>query len=398
MIAAQQPAAAGESRPSASGKRIAFVQYTNPAGYPPLEHSSQILADAGFEALFLGAEGWGAASLRFPPHPRIRVRSVGRQASGWRQKLHYVYFCGWCLIWILRNRSAWVYASDLFSCPVAAVAAAIFRIPVIYHEHDSPAPDTANRFLRFCLWTRSVCALRARLCILPNGRRAAFFDKATQCPRPALVIWNCPGISEVARPKANEGLRELRFLYHGSIVPDRLPLHVVDALAALPGEPSLTVVGYETAGSVGYMEALRRRAAGLGIEARLNLIGPLEGRREVMEVCRRHDVGLALMPLKSDDLNLRTMSGASNKPFDYLSGGLALLVSQLEDWQEMFVKPGYALACDPASTKSIEAALRWFAEHPDETRSMGEKGRQRILHEWNYEAQFRPALEMVQAA
>jgi glycosyltransferase involved in cell wall biosynthesis len=372
------------------------VQYTNPAGYPPLEHSSQMLADAGWDVLFLGAEAWGAASLRFPAHPRIQVRGVGRQKAGWRQKLHYLYFCGWCLAGIVRHRSTWVYASDLFSCPVAAVASAVFRIPLIYHEHDSPAPHPTSLFLRLCQWTRTVCARRARLCILPNSRRAALFNRQTQAVRPALVIWNCPARQEVAGPRASEGRRPARFLYHGSIVPDRLPVGVVDALAALPGEASLTVVGYETAGSMGYMNVLRQRAAELGIEPRLNLIGPLVGRDEVMEVCRRHDVGLALMPLASEDTNLNAMAGASNKPFDYLSGGLALLVSQLADWEEMFVEPGYARACDPASPESLEAALRWFIEHPEETRSMGEKGRQRILREWNYEAQFRPALELLQ--
>jgi len=31
-------------------KRILYIQYTNPAGYPPLEHSSRILA--GDEAVY----------------------------------------------------------------------------------------------------------------------------------------------------------------------------------------------------------------------------------------------------------------------------------------------------------------------------------------------------------
>lgn len=420
VTAPPPPDAAEIGRSGASaGKRIVYVQYTNPAGYPPLEHSSQMLADAGWEVLFLGAEVLGTESLRFPDHPRIRVRSFGPQRAGWRQKLHYLFFCGWCLAWIFRQRGAWVYASDLFSCPVAAAAAAIFRNRVIYHEHDSPEPHSASRFVRLCQWTRAVCARRARLCILPNARRAELFEEQTQsappAPRPrqappnaatgfdretqstraALVIWNCPGLREVAASRLNEQTGAARFLYHGSIVPDRLPLAVVDALATLPAEPTLTVVGYETAGSVGYVDTLRRRAAAMGVAQRLNLMGPL-ARREAMEVCRRHDVGIALVPLASRDSNLRSMVGASNKPFDYLAGGLALLVSQLADWEETFVAPGYGLACDPAASQSIAAAMRWFIEHPADTRNMGEKGRRRILHQWNYAAQFQPALERIE--
>ena len=55
-----------EARP----KRMVYVQYTNPAGYPPLEHSSQILAGAGWKVLFLGTGAAGGADgLRFSAHP-----------------------------------------------------------------------------------------------------------------------------------------------------------------------------------------------------------------------------------------------------------------------------------------------------------------------------------------
>ena len=56
--------------------RILYVQYTNPAGYPPLEHSSRMLADAGWEVLFLGTGALGAGALRFPQHLNIEVRQM----------------------------------------------------------------------------------------------------------------------------------------------------------------------------------------------------------------------------------------------------------------------------------------------------------------------------------
>jgi len=37
--------------------------------------------------------------------------------------------------------------------------------------------------------------------------------------------------------------------------------------------------------------------------------------------------------------------------------------------------------------------LRWFMEHPEESRQMGDRGRQRILTDWNYETQFQKAQE-----
>ena len=35
-------------------RRILYIQFTDPAVYPPLEHSSRLLADRGWEVLILG--------------------------------------------------------------------------------------------------------------------------------------------------------------------------------------------------------------------------------------------------------------------------------------------------------------------------------------------------------
>jgi glycosyltransferase involved in cell wall biosynthesis len=121
-------------------------------------------------------------------------------------------------------------------------------------------------------------------------------------------------------------------------------------------------------------------------------------RHELLALARTAHIGVALMPKDPDDLNLQYLLGASNKLFDYMACGLAVLVSDLPDWQRMCVEPGYGLACNPDDPVSIAAALRWFVEHPEDTRAMGERGRQRILSEWNYETQFAAAVQLINAA
>jgi glycosyltransferase involved in cell wall biosynthesis len=178
-------------------------------------------------------------------------------------------------------------------------------------------------------------------------------------------------------------------LYHGSIVPARLPPAVLEALARLPPGSRLRVVGYETLGNTGYVGRLQEAARRLGVGDRVQFLAPMP-RRELLRCSLECDVGLALMPTASPNLNEQTMAGASNKPFDYLACGLAVLVSDLPDWRRLYVAPGYGLACDPGDPASIAGALRWFLEHPGETRAMGERGRRRIAAEWNYETQFAP--------
>jgi glycosyltransferase involved in cell wall biosynthesis len=373
-------------------KRVLFIQYTNPAAYPPLEHASRILARDGWTVLFLGTGSFGANELRFRHHASIENRQMRFCPPGWRQKLHYLQFILWTVFWTVRWRPNWAYASDLLSCPAALVISYVPQVRVIYHEHDSPTAYGKNLFQRIAQAARLKLADRAQQCILPNEVRASLFAKETANGNNVSWVWNCPSLEEVSTTRPPNDGRELWVLYHGSIVPARLPATVLHALAVLPDTVKLRIIGYETVGHAGYVEELRRLANDLGIADRVHFVGSVPLRADLLDWCRKCDVGLALMPKRSDDLNEQAMVGASNKPFDYLSSGLALLVSDLPDWRQFFVKSGCAYACLPEDPQSIAEALRWFLAHPEEMRAMGELGRQRILTDWNYEAQFAPIL------
>jgi len=384
-------------------QKVLFIQYTNSAAFPPLEHISRILANGGWQALFLSVSAPGLESLRFPPHERIETRQMPYCPPGWRQKTHYAWFTLWSLWWTLCWRPRWVYASDLFSCPAALLMSFVPGVRVVYHEHDSPASSSGSLFVTLSLAARRRLARRAKVCVLPNRRRADKFDREVRKPssnghRPSMVVWNCPSLEELSAPRPAHDGGDLWVLYHGSIVPPRLPLPVLEALARLPERVRLCVIGYETIGHRGYVGELREAAERLGIGSRVTFPGALADRKELLAWCRRCDVGLAFMPKVSEDINMLAMVGASNKPFDYLSRGLALLVSDLPDWRATYVETGYGLACDPNEPESIAGALGWFLDHPIEMRAMGERGRRKIAEEWNYENQFSPVLGRMDAA
>ncbi len=208
--------------------------------------------------------------------------------------------------------------------------------------------------------------------------------------RHSACVWNCPGLYEVPASPRALSQPPVWVLYHGSIVPERLPPVVLDALALLPESVHLRVVGYETIGASGYVAQLRRKAESLGLAGRVEFLKPVS-RQDLFASTMRSDIGLALIPARSSDLNFEAMTGASNKVFDYLACGLPVIVSDLPEWREMFVVPGYGLlACDPGDPESLAAAIRWFVENPAQMRSLGNAGRRRILEEWNYDNLFQP--------
>ncbi len=387
-------------------RKILYVQYTNPAGYPSLEHNSRILAQHGWHVLFLGTDVREVKALRFLPHPNIRLKLIPFCRRGLPQKFHYFFYCCWVVVHTIFWRPQWVYASDPFSCP-AALFLDLLGFKVIYHEHDSPNVGSeqklgdAKRKIRKPIFTALISRVRERLskkaemCILPNKERMNRFIKETGREGKTFCVWNCPSLEEL--PDSNE--TEARddscwILYHGSLVPERLPVTIFEAMAVLPDQVKFRVVGYETIGSRGYESSLRAKAGQLGLAERVEFVGAVS-RGGLFQYARNCHIGLALMPMASSDVNMQTMTGASNKPFDYLACGLALLVSDLPDWRKMYVEPGYGLACDPGDSASIAKAIQWFLDHPEARQQMGAQGQKQVLQEWHYEKCFMPVLELL---
>ncbi len=382
-----------------SDRKILYLQYTNPTAYPPLEHSSRILARNDWQVLFLGIGAQGEANnLLFASHPNIKLRQISSCPPGWRQKLHYIQFCLWVWAWCIYWQPKVVYASDLFSCPMALIISFVPGVRVIYHEHDTNTIElSSSLFIKLCFTARKWLGNRVGISVLPNQQRLELYLRETDNKPQTICVWNCPATEEISPPPPSDKfcVRSLKLVYHGSINPSRLPLSILDAIKKLGDGITLSIIGYETIGHSNYVQQLTEKAESLEISDRLQFLGAIPLRHKLLQQLQQYDLGLAFMPKNSNDINLQHMLGASNKPFDYLSCGLALLVSDLPDWHDVYVGSGYGLSCNPDNVNSIAAALRWCLEHPTQMRKMGELGRQKIAQEWNYEQQFKPVLELI---
>ena len=375
--------------------RVLYLQYVNPAYFPPLQQSSRILANEGWEVRFVGSRANADDKMEFPLHERVEVLLLPFVPPGIWQKLNYLKFLLWSVWQLFIWRPAWVYVSDVMACPIGWLLSYWPGVRILYHEHDSPTEPAGNSFQRLTLAARRHLAQQAALCVLPNERRVERFLRETGRRGETLCVWNCPAREEVPAARSVAANDEMIVLYHGTIVPQRVPRTLLHALAQSPERVKLRVIGYTTIGAPRYVEELQALAAALGVAERVEFVGPLS-RYELMERCREADVGVSVFPMPLDDWNEQTMPGASCKAFDYLACGLPLLVSDLPEWRWMFVENGYAQACNVNDPVSIAAALSWYWENRAEMQAMGECGRQKIASEWNYESQFAPVLAALQ--
>jgi glycosyltransferase involved in cell wall biosynthesis len=368
--------------------RLLFIQATEPAGYPPLIHASTLMAEAGWEVTFLSAPIAGL-SLELPCHPRIAREAIPARPSHVMGKAAYSRYATAAAWMALRLQPEVVYASDPLGAAPGLLAARLARARLVYHEHDSPARGSLPRWLA---QARAAAARRAELVIFPNAARAQIAQTELGFSTDRLhIVWNMPCRAELP-PLDGRPDGPLVLYYHGSITPDRLPLAVVEAIRPLSGRARLRIAGYEAPGATGYVQRLVELGAE-DISTRIvEYLGQIPDRAELVAAASQAHVGLALMPCHSGDPNLRHMTGASNKPFDYMAAGLALLVSDRPDWRDMFVAPAYARACHPTDPASIAAAFAWFLDHPAEKRAMGALGRAKIEAEWNYDTAFAPVM------
>jgi glycosyltransferase involved in cell wall biosynthesis len=364
--------------------RVLFIQATEPAGYPPLINAAMLMAEVGWDATFLSAPIAGNR-MEVPAHPRIGVRSIPVRPSHVMGKLAYFRYTAAAIGLGLRLRPDVVYASDPLGAGPGLLAAKAAGASLVYHEHDSPAPGSLRPFLARA---RVAAGREAQLVVFPNEVRGRIAQAEIGFAADRLhIVWNLPRRAELPplhpRPEG-----PLVVYYHGSITPARLPLAFIEAIRAQDGRVRLLIAGREAPGAQGYLQRLIELGGGPRDQAIVEYAGQVPDHADLVAVAALADIGLALVPATGNDLNMRHMTGASNKPFDYMAAGLALLVTDLPEWCAMFVEPGYARACNPADPVSIAAALAWFLDHAHERQAMGGRGRARIEAEWNYEAAF----------
>lgn len=272
-------------------KKILYVQYTNPAAFPPLENSAWILANSGWKVKFLGTEALGFENISIVTHPNIESILVPFCPAGLKQKIHYVKYLFSALKEIASKDYQCVYVSDLFSSPVGWLGAKLFKIRVFYHEHDTPEVPHST-FTRLLHWTRTQLSEKAEVCVFPQEERAkkflAQFSKAK-----VLTCFNMPLKSTISLIDKASTRPEFVLWYHGSLLEERFPLEVVKALKYLPSQVKLKFAGYETLSSKGFVERLLRCAKEYGVEERVEYCGVF-ARAELFQIAQHYHLGLVL--------------------------------------------------------------------------------------------------------
>lgn len=369
-------------------KRVLFIQFTNPAAYPPLQHAARILLQAGWSIRFIGTEAQNSSAIRFPDVLEQVTRRQSWVGSGWRQKCAYFWFGIRCVLNALVWRPRWVYASDPLSAPIA-LALRWLGFKIVYHEHDAPAEQTRMTGWSGLLsrWRLRVAA-SADLVVVPNAIRLGKLREmaGVSSMHGWHCVWNAPMPDELAAPTDRALGPPLRLHFHGSINALSLPDGLLVAVRETSAFAALSLYGYEV--QPGYVESLKARYANAATK-----FHPACPRSRLLEFSRTADVGVAFFDSTSMDPNQSAMAGASNKVFDYLASGLVVLLIDAPQWREFFHRREHLVCYVPDSdAKTLMAAIEDLAANPGRLARARSDGPELIRGDWNYAQQFAPVL------
>jgi len=363
-------------------KKILFIQYTDPAAYPPILRAARILVEDGWKVAF-----WGVALPWFDepieddalPTPSLFSRIPKNRGL---LKLHYLLFVGISVLKIALSPGASVYVSDAFAAPVGILAKRIFRRVVVYHEHDPPVAQMRTSF-----WERARLKIAriADVLVVPQKRRLEILLGQVTRSDPSICALNCPLRSEVSGKSPSMGAK-LDLVYMGSINGLRLPASLIKGAILSGVVGTLKVYGYETTASKGHVASLKKLIPeGCGFS--IDFPGTIKEKAKAFEGAH---LALCVVPTVSSNEVMDNLVGASNKPFDALANGVPLIVSNLPAWRQEYVDAGVAFDCDPSSVESVASTLIEAHKVRHTIPEMAKRGSELILGRWNYEEQFAP--------
>ena len=372
-------------------KKVIYIQYSDPVHWPVLMHGAHILAEKKASIIMLGAQNIKEESNRvqFTTHQNIKIKLLGYVSPGLLQKIHYLFFNIWILAHVLIWRPNVVYASEKLVCPIAYLIKKFFRrIKLIYFEPIFLGSDVEIQPKLVREYRKKLAAI-ADLCMLPNEPRLEKFIEDVGDHGNAIFVYNLPRHQEFEEiPIREQNMKEkLKLFCFGFLGPDKLPLKLFEALEELKDEVELVIAGIDSGGMENYSSKINEQIKKRSLENNVNLVGLIKKRSDLLEQCSKADVGLAFTG-KSFRPEFRT-EGGSQRPFEYMGLGLVLLVTDLKEWEDFFVKDGYGYSCDSESSESIKDVLLELYQKKDELYEQGKSNKEKILSEWNYSNEFK---------
>ena len=313
-----------------------------------------------------------------------RIQNVrSSYGLGIRQLLRIALF--WLVTLPILNRLQpdLIHCHDFDTLPVGLLWGKLHRRAVIYDAHEYYAELCKPRLFgvggKLVHWLISVgerIGTRIASAVITVDKGLASIYRRSN--RKVMIIGHYPNRILAAKSTPIFGRAELILIYIGRLSVDRGLLIYLDLLRNLreQGIPArLKLAG--TFAPPNEEQRLIERCQGL--ENELDILGWIHY-SQVPALLRTADVGLAILQPEP-----RYVKALPVKLFEYMAAGLPVVASNFPSIADIMNDIQCGTLVEPQDVQAAVEQIRYWWEHPDEVRKIGERGRQAVLEKFNWE-------------
>lgn len=193
-----------------------------------------------------------------------------------------------------------------------------------------------------------------------------------------IVVLNCPMYEESKNNRVNDGY--INVIYQGVYVVERGLEELIQSFAFLDDKYRLYLRGYESV--LGYEDSLKKIVSDNGLESRVTFLEPVS-MVDMVKSIDNYDIGVVpYIPT-----NLNQLYASPNKTFEYMMGGLAIVVSDIPELNRFVVNNGVGLNFNPGDISDIARAIKEIGDNRDAMSKMKENALKFSKNEYNWGVQ-----------
>lgn len=191
----------------------------------------------------------------------------------------------------------------------------------------------------------------------------------------AYMVSNYPSIKNYKEPVRVP--KENFFVFQGTVYSISNQGPTVKALTLLDADVRYKVIGT-------LFEEQRKEIEDNDTKGRVDTIGWIE-KEKLDEIMQKALCGIVVLDYSAACCYREGQLG-SNKIFEYMLCGLPVICTDYKLWKEMIIdKYRCGICVEPGNVEQIKVAMQWILDHPEEAEEMGQRGREAVLAEFNWE-------------
>lgn len=255
---------------------------------------------------------------------------------------------------VVRNGRAGVWvANDWLALPIAAEGVRRHGGILVYDSHEFATEEYAEQ-LDWRLFQRPVVrTIEARFikqAAVVTAVSQGIADELSRMYRLNVPVFASRNMPPYEACNFRSVGKQIKVLYHGVVKPGRGLHETLESVPMWRSDFVLTIRGPATPPD--YMDSLIRKAEELGISDRVTFEAPIPT-SQLVRAAADHDIGFLALPGHSQ----HNEYALPNKVFEYMMGGLALILSDLTEMRRIIETYRTGVLLNSLTPEAIAATL-----------------------------------------